>query len=407
MIDSSRALSWLNTIEDRSYLKDGDRQLIREIIQSDLSELRIAQVLERLRTEARSSSDRLRTAEIMLYCASIGHWRGRYPQAARDAIEAVIWYDADNHRRAVALWILGTIQWEMSQNHEAYRNWAEARKIFKQFQTSFPRSRMANDWYKERIEQMEIDLVARPEEISTWLNRFERPSLGSRTWWVVNSMREKVRGQAYPSIYVLMQDLQEAIRWSERIYERGEIYLEFGLAMYQMGNSYFSLDLLRRAVSDFYPGVGAYHKQVVARCMLGAVEWMHKGSLSQAAADWLCCFDQFEELRWRADRDNLQEKEDWYAGRREILACALLAGRVKPPQESDLDNDNPTENGREPPASGTNEYKTYPYDDLLSQVLWDRGLADRLIELERKLAPVADRNLLIRRAIERWIREKQ
>jgi tetratricopeptide (TPR) repeat protein len=279
MIDSSRALGWLNTTDNRSHLNKGDGQLIREIGQSNSSEFKIAHIMERLRTEAHSSGDPLRTAEIMLYCASIGHWRGWCPQAARDAIEAVISYDADDHRRAVALWILGIIQWEMSQNHEAYRNWAEARKIFKQFQNSYPRSRIANDWYQDPIEQMEVELVARPEEVSTWLNRFEPPSLGPRTWRVVNSMREKVRQQAYPSIYVLIQDLQEAIRWSERIYERAEIYLEFGLAMYQMRNSYFAIELLRKAVSDFYPCVGTYHKQVVARCILGAVEWMHKSSL--------------------------------------------------------------------------------------------------------------------------------
>ena len=408
MIDSSRALSWLNAIDNRSHLREGDRQLVREIIQSDLSESGIMQILERLRTEAHSSSgDHRRTAEIMLYCACIGHWRRSYPQAARDAIEAVISYDAEDHRRAVALWILGAIQWKMSQNHEAYRNWAEARKIFKQCSNPSPHSRNAKGWYKDPIEQMEVELVARPEEISNWLNRFERPSLGPRTWRVVESMREKICQQGYPSIYVLIQDLQEAIRWSERIYERAEIYLEFGLAMYQMGNSYFAIDLLRKAVLDFYPGIGTYHKQAVARCMLGAVEWMHKSSLKQAAADWLCCFDQFEQLRWRADRDNHQEKEEWYSERREILACALLAGRVKPPQNSDFGNDNPEENGPGSPASGMKEYKTYPYDDLLSKVLWDRAIADRLIELERKLAPTVDRNELIRRAIERWIREQQ
>ena len=406
MIDSSKALSWLNAIEGRSHLKEGDRQLIREIIQSDLSETRIAQILERLRTEAHSSSDRLRIPEIMLYCACIGHWRKDCPQATRDAIEAVISYDADHHRRAVALWILGIIQWEMFENHEAYRNWAEARKTFKQCHNS-SRSRTAKDWYKDPIEQMEIDLVACPEEISNWLNRFERSSLRPPTGQVVMSMREKVRQQAYPSIYVLIQELQEAVRWSERIYERAEIYLEFGLAMYQMGNSYFAMELLRRAVSDFYPGFGAYHKQVVARCMLGAVEWMHKSSLKQAAKDWSCCVDGFENLCSRADRDNIQEKMDWYSEHSDILRSALLK-RVKPPEGSAFNNDNPTEeNDPEVPVSAKNEGKTYPYDDLLSRVLWDRAVADQLIESERKRAPAVDRNELIRRAIERRIRENQ
>jgi hypothetical protein len=253
---------------------------------------------------------------------------------------------------------------------------------------------------------MGVELVARPEEISTWLNRFERSSLRPPTGQVVKSMQEKIRQQAYPSIYVLMQDLQEANRWSERLHERAEIYLEFGLATYQMGNSHFAIELLRKAFIDFYPGIGTYHKQEVARCMLGALEWMHTSSRNQAAAHWSRCIDEFENLRGWADQDNLPEKEEWYAEHRDLLRSALL-DRVKPPEHSDLGGDNPTENQQEPPASPTNENKTYAYDDLLSKVLWDRGTADRLIEDERQRAPAADRNQLIRRAIERWIRDNQ
>jgi len=220
-------------------------------------------------------------------------------------------------------------------------------------------------------------------------------------------MREKVRGKGYPSIYVLIQDLQEVIRSSERIYERAEIYLEFGLAMYQMGNSYFAIELLRRAVSDFYPGIGVYHKQVVARCMLGAVEWMHKSSHQQAAADWLCCFDQFEQLRCLADRDNLPEKEEWYSERRNILTAALL-GRVKPPEETELNNGQPAEaTGASSSPSGRNENNSDLYDDLVSKVLGDRATADRLIEYERKKAPNADWDELVQRAIERWIHDNR
>lgn len=406
MIDPSKALAWLNEIENCSHLNKGDRQLIGAIGQARLSDLGRAQILERLRNDAHSSADPLRTAEILLYCAAIGHWRGWCPQAARDAREAVIAYDADDHRRAVALWILGIVQWEMLQNHEAYRNWAEARKIFKHCQISSQHSPNAIDWYEDPIWQMEVELVVRPEEISTWLNHFERSSLRPPTGQVLQSMREKIRQRAYPSIYVLMQDLQEANRRSERIHERAEIYLEFGLATYQIGNSHFAIELLRKAVSDFYPGIGTYHKQAVAHCMLGAVEWMHTSSRKQAAADWLRCIDEFEQLRDCADRDNFPKKEKWYSEHRDILSSALLE-RVKPAKQSDPANDNPEKNDSESPVSVASKNKTYAYDDLLSRVLWDRATADRLIEFERKRAPTADRNELIRRAIERWIRDNQ
>src|SRR5215207_1438534 len=272
MIDPFKALGWLNVAEDHSHLNNEDRQLIGAIGQLGLFDSRMEPILERLRESAYSLDDPLRKAEILLYCAAIGNSRGWCPPAARDAREALILYEKDDHRRALALWMLGIMQWGMLQNHEAYRNWAEAKRIFKQCQMPSQSASQAEDWYKDPIWHMEVDLVERPEEISTWLNQFERSSLRPLTEEVVNCAREKISQHAYQSIYVLMQDLQEATRRSERVFERAEIYLEFGLATYQMGNSHFAIELLRKAVQNFYPGIGSYHKQVIARCMLGRSE---------------------------------------------------------------------------------------------------------------------------------------
>jgi hypothetical protein len=406
MIDVFKALAWLNAIDNCSCLNNEDRQFLREIGKLGLFHVRIEPILERFRTAAHSSSDSLRKAEILLYCAAIGHSRGWHPQAARDARESVISYDLDDHRRAVALWILGITQWQMFQNHEAHRNWAEARRFFRRCQNPFQHSSNPKDWYEDRIWQMEVELVARPEEISNWLNCFEPSSLRPPTGQIVKRVREKTCQRIYPSIYVLMQDLQEASKWSERVYEKAEIYLEFGLATYQMGNSHFAIELLRKAVMSFYPGIGTYHKQMVARCMLGAVEWMHKASHNQAAADWLHCLDELEELREWADRDNFPEKEKWYAKRRDILRSALLEW-LEPPTQVDSSNGHQEQNRPKPTSPPPNLGKTDLYQELLAKVQWDRAIADRLIEYEYKLAPTADRNELIRRAIEHLIRDNQ
>jgi hypothetical protein len=98
---------------------------------------------------------------------------------------------------------------------------------------------------------------------------------------------------------------------------------------HQIGNSYLAVELLRKAVINFHPGIGTYHKQVVARCMLGSLEWMHQSSHNQAVADWLHCIDEFEKLRWLADRDNYQAKEEWYSQHCGLLRSALLE-RVEP-----------------------------------------------------------------------------
>ena len=404
-----KVLGWLNAIDNCSHLNHEDRQHIRDISRLGLFDVRTESILEKLRKAAYPRSNPLRRAEILLYCAAIGHSRGACPQAARDAKEAVNSYDRDVHRQAVALWILGIMQWEMSQNQQAYRNWAHARKIFKQCRSAFQPPPDKNNWYEDRVWQMEVELVARPEEIASWLNRFESPSLGPRTSPVVKQVREKIRGRAYLNVHALLQDLQEASRWSTGFHETAEIHVEFGLAVYQLGNRHSAIEFLRKAVLNYYTGFGSHHKQVVARCLLGAVEWMQESSQRQAAADWMRCLEEFESLRTQADSYNLLGKKEWYSERCDILRSALLE-RVEPvtlSDDGDRSRDNPDENSPKSFPSSSSPAKTNLYDELLSKVNWDRAIADTLIEYERKMATTTDRNELIRRAIERLIRNNQ
>jgi tetratricopeptide (TPR) repeat protein len=305
---------------------------------------------------------------------------------------------------------LGMTQWKMFQNYEAYRNWAEARKIFKERQILFQNFPDERAWYKNQLRRMNADLARRPEEIWTWLNWFERSSLRPPTQQVIDCVQEKIRGHAYPNVYALMQDLQEANRRCKGGYEQAEIFLEFGLAIYEMGNTHFAIELLRKSVLHFFPGVGTYHKQVVARCMLGAVEWMDGRSHNQAEADWTRCIEEFEKLGQWANQDNNPTKKEWYTEHSVILCDALLDQRRKNPGPPSPDPrpDIPEENDDpKPPPSTPSGMQTYSYEDLLSMVGRDQAVADRLIEYERKMAPNTDRNKLITRAIERLLRDRQ
>lgn len=409
MLDGSKVLGWLNAIDPSSHLNNEARRLIKNGLEFSPQDSRIKLLLERLRSLAHATGDPLEKAEILLWCAAIGRWRGWYPQAARDATEAVLCYDMDEHRRAVALWMQGLVQWEMHKNHDAYRNYDEARGLFQRRQILFQHFPEEDAWYRHQIRQMNVDLAARPEEVWTWLNYFEPSSLRPPTRQIVEAVHDKIRAQAYQSPYALMQDLQEANRQCEGVYERAEVYLEFGMALYQLGNTHFAIELLRKAVQYFYPGIGSFHKQVIARCMLGAVEWMQTSCHHQAAADWKRCVEEFDILRRWADRDNLPKKVEWYTQHGEILHAALLERRQEEPRSKDIEDDFPDESGPipQPQPSAPNSQNTNAYQDLLAMCKGDRELAERLIEFERRNAPTADRNELIQRAIERWIRDNQ
>jgi hypothetical protein len=110
MIDALQALGWLNAIDHSSCLKSETRRLIQDAFRYRLDDVRLSLIVERLRNVGHRTRDPREKAEILLWCASIGSYHRTWsPPAARDAREAVILYDCDDHRRAVALWILGII----------------------------------------------------------------------------------------------------------------------------------------------------------------------------------------------------------------------------------------------------------------------------------------------------------
>ena len=407
VINVFESLSWLNAIDGCSYLNDETRRLINFASKFTPHDSKVVRILERLRNAAHSWGSPLEKAEILLNCAAIGYWRGCFVEAACDAEEALLSYDDDDHRRAAAFWMLGMTRWKMFQNHDAYANWFGAKEIFKKRKILFQNFPQEKAWYRNWIRRMNVELVKCPEEIWTWLNWFERPYLRPPTQQIVDHVQEKVRHRVYSNVYALMQDLQEANRRSEEVYERAEIYLEFGLAIYQMGNTHFAIDLLRKSVRSFSPGIGTYHKQTVARCLLGTVEWLNELSRKQADADWVRSIEEFENLRSWASKDNEETKRDWYTEHRASLYEALLEQRRNDQKPSNPYQTVSEENEPNLYPSTAQGQKIYSYEDLLIKVRRDRVIADRLIEFERKKAPTFGRNELIKRAIERWMRDNQ
>jgi len=323
VINIFEALGWLNARDNLSYLNDQAYQLIESARSFSLSDREVSRIVRSLRMLARSSAEPLQKGEIFLHCAAIDYMRNWFARAVRDALHSVPVYDEDDYRRAVAFWIIGAAQWEMLHNYAAYSNWDKARKLFLKQQVFFQKTGPQLQQHKDRIRRMEVQLAARPEESLTWLNLFEESSLRVPTEGIVKRMHEKVRKQECRNIYVLMLDLQEANKRSQSMYERAEIYLEFGLAMYQLGNLYFAIDFIRKAVQNFYPGIGTYHKHVVARCMLGALEWLNQSPCAQAKEDWTQSIEGLEILRTLADRNNDFERRIWYTEHRRILKEAL------------------------------------------------------------------------------------
>jgi hypothetical protein len=316
MIGVFEALDWLNAIEGRSRLTAEEARLSMTARIVSLSDDEVRTTLRRLRSEGLASADPMERAEVLLNIAAIEYWRRWFADAARDADAATLTYRTlnDAHRRAVASWILGMAEWELLQNNDAYTNWDDARTVFIQGQTN---------WYPQPARRMQIDLVARPEEIFTWLNEFEGSRLTPASWQIIRLVQENIRQRRYSNANELLADLQEINRWSVGSFALAEACTECGLTAYQVGPTALATPLIEKAINDFAPGIGNNHQQVIARCMLGALAWRENSQQRNARLCWIRCLTELEELEFQADRDNNQDQRRWYAERRDLLEAAL------------------------------------------------------------------------------------
>lgn len=401
MIDLTETLDWLSAIDDRSYLTDEARRLIREGNTLDRSDRRAKWIVERLRGAGQSSREPLEKAEILLHCAGLAFLHGWHTQAAMDANEALLACQNDEHRRGVAHWILGTVQWKLDQHDRAYTNWVTARKIFGGLQILYQHFPEQRDWYRNGLRQMGAEVVLCPEEIETWLNCFEGSGLGLPTKQIVKRVRANLCKEPYSDLYAFIDELKQAIESSKNAYERGEVCLEFGLALYETKNISSAIDVLRRAVQNFYPGIGIYHKQVVARLMLGAVERLNSSTYNQAVADWKRSIAEFEQLRVWAERDKLQQKKQWYDERLELLRAAFSTRSRRPRHRKEK----PKRSGGG--YQGADARGLERFDYFVSLLQGDIEKAKRLVEFEQRQFPRENLSQHIERAIERLLRDRR
>jgi tetratricopeptide (TPR) repeat protein len=248
---------------------------------------------------------------------------------------------------------------------------------------------------------MATNLEPTPEQIFGWLNEFEESYLSPTSNQYIDGIDKRISQGTYADAFDLLDDLQQLTRYNGELHERAEVFFESGFAYYRMGYMNLAVDALKHAVLEFPSGKGNNHKQVVARCLLGAMQWHDDCDRNQAIIGWKRCVKELAALRLQADRENKQTKAEWYADQHAVLEAAL-ATRVSQTISRTARSNAPAS---QRPSSRSQPPDRYSYLVLLVQ--GDIGVADRLIEYERRNAPDCDRAELIERAIERLLRSRR
>jgi tetratricopeptide (TPR) repeat protein len=321
MADLLDALEWLN-IFDISHLRNSTRERLERIRSVRLNSDEIANEIEALLTESGRSGDPWEYPEVLVHSAII-EYRNRHLNTARGHLhDAVRAYDGHYHRRAIAQWMLGFVEWELLENDAATSNWEAARESFTNM----------SEWYLKRAEQSlfatQVSRAGLFEEAFRWLNHHEASHLKRtpRELQTIISKRldEGLIDDEAPQdtwvIYQLMYKLIDETRTSTDYMETAEAYIECGIAAYRMGHLSEAIRYLELGINHYHPGT---HHQAVSKWLLGIVQWDLEGYQDLARRNWQEAIESFEQAALQAQYRNRMAQARWYSEILHVMQDAL------------------------------------------------------------------------------------
>ena len=152
-----------------------------------------------------------------------------------------------------------------------------------------------------------------------WLNQFQGSSL-SRTEMILrdnifNKVNSNDNKEAHKKIKILLSYDSE----SKNQFQRGEIWLESGMAIYEMGDMFNAIVHFEKAVNHFPP---ESHEHAIALWMLGSVQW-EIGKNADASRNWETTIDEFRALEKISEESRRMNEMDWYERKTRDLEISI------------------------------------------------------------------------------------
>jgi len=154
------------------------------------------------------------------------------------------------------------------------------------------------------------------ENVFAWLNEFQGSSLTGPDIILRDAISQKISQGRFFEAYQAIEFLKTYENNRENAFERGEIWLECGLAYYDMGNSIEAIKSLKMAEKEFPP---ASHEHAVTRWMLGTVQWSFESDNAEAMVNLKEAIEEFRSLEKMSEQDRRVREKDWYADRIEDM----------------------------------------------------------------------------------------
>ena len=321
MRDWGQVIDWLNKY-DRSHLDDECSALVKQIADTTILENQRAKLVIDVIKVRKTKPDKWLYPEMLVLCSGYFFQRDRFAEARKYLNEAKGIYlgfeRSGRHRLFITLWLLGIVEGKMVNHYAAYEDWREVQEIVKTIvkeEEGGPYEAMVQ-WYKEREEEMKVNLAETAEEVYTWLNISTPSCISGELMQWRNAMFVSIREGRYGTVYLDIQKLTEIVSKRSSIWEKAEIELACGLALHHMQNNEAAEKYVRRAVQMFFPHA---HEVAVARWMLGIIQWKIESKRSDALNSWRKSIDDFRLLLERSNKENNKDGVMWYTNTCDVI----------------------------------------------------------------------------------------
>ncbi|HNT23032.1 MAG TPA: hypothetical protein PKM21_01605 [Anaerolineales bacterium] len=330
MIDFAQALGWLNKF-DRSHLRPGTEIRLSQVSDGttplDVRDQTAAEIVG----DAEGIVDECERAEIYVQMGAYWFQRVELPQAMeclKQAVDIYAGHTRHLQRQGLAHWMMGIVLERLGVNHECYLQRYNAIKAFAKLvedakdakdpkdaknpknpkdpknakDAKDDRQKLKAEWYCETLDLFKIYTAVMPEDARAWLTEPFEGQPGGQLKAQTAALCEQViklaktpnqRAQADEAI----RQLLEAASTRPPGAERGEAYLESGLAKYQMRDFEAARYCLRMSFPQY---LAPSYPYAVAHWMLGNIEWQD-GQKAPAFTYWQRSIEIMNELVYKAE----------------------------------------------------------------------------------------------------------
>lgn len=149
-------------------------------------------------------------------------------------------------------------------------------------------------------------------DVFRWLNRFEGSKLTSLDRILLDLVKQKITEGKFSDADRVIEYLKSYQKTREDAFEKGEIWVECGLAYYDIGDPFKVVKSLKMAKKEF---TASSHKRAVACWMLGTIQWDIENDNAEALINWKWAIEDFDLLEKIAEQDRRVKERNWYVER--------------------------------------------------------------------------------------------